>query len=97
VQAAALFPPARPAGLGAAFHAGVTRTRLAGALASSAVACLVVAGPTGGTLVLVGSCVLTWLLGRVIMAAIPGLTGDTYGAIAEVNEVGVLLLLALAG
>jgi adenosylcobinamide-GDP ribazoletransferase len=94
VLAAALFPPARPTGLGAAFRAGVTPGRLGAALATSAAVCLVVGGPAGA-LALAVSCAVTWLLGRAIMARIPGLTGDTYGAIAEANEVAVLLLLAL--
>jgi adenosylcobinamide-GDP ribazoletransferase len=96
VLAAALFPPARPTGLGAAFRAGVTPGRLGAALATSAAVCLVVGG-LAGALALAVSCAVTWLLGRAIVAKIPGLTGDTYGAIAEVNEVAVLLLLALLG
>jgi adenosylcobinamide-GDP ribazoletransferase len=96
VLAAALFPPARPTGLGAAFRAGVTPARFTTALLTSAVVCLAVGGASGA-LALAGSCAVTWLLGRAMMAAIPGLTGDSYGAIAELNEVAVLLLLALAG
>ena len=96
VLAAALFPPARPSGLGAAFRAGVTPPRLAAA----AVTCVVAAcglGGVAGPLALVAACLATWLLGRAITAMIPGLTGDTYGAIAEVTEVVTLFLLALLG
>lgn len=96
VLAAALFPPARPEGLGAAFRAGVTPARFAFALATSSLACLAFGG-VSGALALAGSCATTWLLGRAVLATIPGLTGDTYGALAEVNEVTILLLLALLG
>jgi adenosylcobinamide-GDP ribazoletransferase len=96
VLAAALFPPARPSGLGAAFRAGVTPPRLAAA----AVTCVLAAWALGGVvgpLALVAACLATWLLGRAITAMIPGLTGDTYGAIAEMTEVVTLFLLALLG
>jgi adenosylcobinamide-GDP ribazoletransferase len=96
VLAAALFPPARPSGLGAAFRAGITPPRLAVA----AVTCVLAAWALGGVVgpfALVASCLATWLLGRAITAMIPGLTGDTYGAIAEVTEVVTLFLLALLG
>ena len=94
VLAAALFPPARPGGLGAAFRAGVTPPRLAAAAVTCVLAACTIGGVVG-TLALVAACVATWLLGRAITARIPGLTGDTYGAIAEVTEVVALFLLAL--
>jgi len=34
-------------------------------------------------------------MGRAILGRIPGLTGDSYGAIAELNEVLVLLVVSL--
>jgi adenosylcobinamide-GDP ribazoletransferase len=94
VLAAALFPPARRSGLGAAFRTGVTPPRLAVAAATCAVAACVL-GRVAGTLALVGTCAATWLLGRAITARIAGLTGDTYGAIAEVTEVVAPFFLAL--
>ena len=94
VSAAALFPPARPSGLGAAFRTGVTPRRLAVATATCAIAACVL-GRVAGALALVGTCAATWLLGRAITARIGGLTGDTYGALAEVTEVVALFLLAL--
>src|SRR2546423_7712403 len=60
VLAAALFPPARPSGLGAAFRAGVTPPRLAAA----AVTCVVAAcglGGVPGPLPPVGALLLTLL------------------------------------
>src|SRR5919199_5687051 len=93
---AALFPPARPNGLGAAFRAGVTPPRLAAATVTCVLAACALGG-VAGPLALVAACLATWLLGRAITAMIPGLTGDTYGAIAEVTEVVTLFLLALLG
>jgi len=94
VLAAALYPPARPEGLGAAFHAGVTPPRMAVAAGATALVA-VAAGRLAGVLALAVSCAVTWLLGRVVMGKIPGLTGDTYGAIAELNEVATLFAFAL--
>ncbi len=94
VLAAALYPLARPDGLGAAFHAGVTPPRMAIA-AGATTLIAVAAGRLAGVLALAVSCAVTWLLGRVVMGKIPGLTGDTYGAIAELNEVATLFAFAL--
>ena len=96
VLAAALFPPARPNGLGAAFRAGVTPPRLTAAAVTCVLASCALGGVVG-PLALVAACLATWLLGRAITAMILGLTGDTYGAIAEVTEVVTLFLLALLG
>jgi len=94
VLAAALFPPARPEGLGALFRAGVTLPRLAVAAGLS----LLIAGAAGGLaglLAFVVAGAATWLLGRYISSKIAGLTGDTYGAICELTEVAALFVLAL--
>src|SRR5919202_6518068 len=59
VLAAALFPPARPSGLGAAFRAGVTPPRLAVA----AVTCVLAACALGGVprpLALLAACPPAW-------------------------------------
>ena len=93
VLAAALFPPARPGGFGATFRAGVTPKRVATALATTAGIAAAI-GPAG-IVALLACCIGTWRMGKAILARIPGLTGDSYGAIAELNEVLVLLVLAL--
>ena len=93
VLAAALFPPARPGGFGAAFRAGVSPKRVTTALATTAGIAAAI-GPAG-IVALFACCIGTWRMGRAILGRIPGLTGDTYGAIAELNEVLVLLVLAL--
>jgi len=93
VLAAALFPPARPGGFGAAFRAGVTPKRIAAALATTASIATAI-GPAG-VVALLACCIGTWRMGRAILGRIPGLTGDSYGAIAELNEVLVLLVVSL--
>ncbi len=96
VVAAALFPPARPDGLGAAFRAGMTRPRLVVATAITTVLSVAIDGGTG--LLAMAACLATtWWLGRAITARIAGLTGDSYGTMAEVNEVMVMSVLALVG
>jgi len=40
---------------------------------------------------LFGASVLAWFLGKVMSNMLGGLTGDSYGAINEVIEVGVLV------
>ena len=53
------------------------------------------AGQFSGIVAWAICCTATWLLGRAILSKIPGLTGDTYGALAEGNEVVALFALAL--
>jgi len=80
VYAVVAFPYARPQGLGTAFRSqGRGEFFLASA---SALALALVLGRVWGL----------WLLARAVLTRIPGLTGDVYGAINEVIEVAVLLL-----
>jgi adenosylcobinamide-GDP ribazoletransferase len=88
------FPYARPEGMGRAFKESIQVQHLliAGALSLGAAALL---GGTGGALVwfVVGAAVLA--AGRGITAALGGLTGDSYGAICEATEAGVLIAFGL--
>ena len=94
VLALRVFPSARPTGLGAAFHQAVTSEQLvlAGIVA---LAIVLVAGQLIGLIVWVTVSVTTLVLGLWITRSIGGLTGDSYGAIAEVEEVVALLVLVL--
>lgn len=94
VLALRVFPSARPTGVGAAFQQAVTteRVMLAGSLALIIV---LVAGHLIGLLVLVMATVATLVLGLWITGSIGGLTGDSYGAIAELVEVVALLVVVL--
>ncbi len=94
VLALRVFPSARPTGLGAAFHQAVTTEGLvlAGIVA---LAIVLVAGQFIGLIVWVTVTVTALVLGFWITRSIGGLTGDSYGAIAEVVEVVALLALVM--
>ena len=94
VIALRVFPSARPTGLGAAFHQAVTTEEvlLAGIIA---VAIVLVAGQLIGLIVWVTVTAAALMLGFWITRSIGGLTGDSYGAIAEVVEVVALLVVVL--
>ncbi|MDP9366142.1 MAG: adenosylcobinamide-GDP ribazoletransferase [Chloroflexota bacterium] len=88
VVALGLFPPARPTGLGAAFHEGGGQRSLVVATLLAAVIALA-CGPLG----FVGfafAAVTAPLGGRFLARRLGGLTGDTYGALAVVTETLVL-------
>jgi adenosylcobinamide-GDP ribazoletransferase len=89
-----VFPSARPTGLGAAYHQAVTTEEvlLAGIIA---LAIVLVAGQLIGLIVWMTVTVVALVLGFWITRSIGGLTGDSYGAIAEVVEVLALLVVVL--
>ena len=94
VYAIFAYPYAKPSGLGKAFKQGTNWLRFTMA---TLIALVVVVGLAQ----LVGLAImfLIWVM-TVVMAAylkskFSGLTGDTYGAINEVTEVGVLILVTL--
>lgn len=93
VYAARAYPYARPGpGLGQLFRAGLTWREVTIAAVIAVAAAGLALGPTGLALAL---CV--WLLAAglawLVQRRIPGLTGDVYGAINELAEVGALLTL----
>jgi adenosylcobinamide-GDP ribazoletransferase len=95
VYAARAYPYARPGpGLGQLFREGLTWREVAVAAVTAVVAALLALGWLGLAL-----AALVWLLTAVIawwvQRRIPGLTGDVYGAINELTELGGLLFLLL--
>ena len=94
ILALRVFPSARPAGLGAAFNGAVTTkgVMLAGIIS---VAIVLVVGQLPGLVVWVAVTLVALALGAWITRSIGGLTGDSYGAIAEVAEVVALLVVVL--
>jgi adenosylcobinamide-GDP ribazoletransferase len=92
VFAAVVFPYARPeSSLGRLYkeHAG------RGALLIATISTVVIAGVVfqlGGLAMLAAIALVSGLMILYIMTKIPGMTGDTYGAINEVMEVVALLL-----
>lgn len=97
VYAAHAYPYARTGpGLGQLFREGLTWRQVIVAAATAVAAAGLALGVVGLALAL---CV--WLLTVVIawwvQRRIPGLTGDVYGAVNELTEVGALLCLLLVG
>lgn len=91
VYAAHAYPYARP-GLGQLFREGLTWREVAWAGVVAIAAAGLALGPSGLALafgVWLMTVGIAWWVGR----RIPGLTGDVYGAINELTEVGALLLL----
>lgn len=94
VYAIFAYPYARPSGLGKAFKQGTSWHWLTMATLIALVIVVILAQIVGLAIMF-----LTWVI-TVAMAAylkrkFSGLTGDTYGAINEVSEVGVLIWLTL--
>ena len=94
VLALRVFPSARSTGLGVTFRQTVTPVRLIVAGSIALIAALI-AGHFFGLIVwLITTCV-SLVMGAWFMDRLGGLTGDSYGAIAEMSEViGMLVLLS---
>ena len=95
VCATVAFPYGRDKGLGLAFKQASGPGELAMATVSAIVLGAAWFWPFGAAAILPAAAV-TWLLARFALRRIPGLTGDVYGAINEIVEV-LLVLLLLAG
>ena len=94
VYAIFVYPAAKPSGLGKAFKQGANWPKFT-------MATLVTLAVVVGLAQLIGLAImfLVWVITVVMVAYLKGkfsgLTGDTYGAINEVAEVGVLILVTL--
>ncbi len=89
------FPYARASGLGKSMKEGAVWWSLA--LATILAAAIVTATlQSTGVMALAGACVLTLLMGWHFARRLNGLTGDTYGAVNEVVEMAVLIMIPLA-
>lgn len=88
-----LFPYARAEGLGSALKAHASYRELGTALALTAAVALGVLGPVGLAVAAAGftvaGAVALWTTRRI-----PGLTGDVYGALCELVELFLLILLS---
>ena len=89
------FPYARSAGLGLALHraAGVSTLAVAGAIALGAAGALL---GWGGVVIAAVVTATALAVGAWATRRLGGLTGDVYGALVEITEVMVLLLVAAA-
>ncbi len=87
-----LYPYARvEPTISRALKDGACRPRLMGGVASAGLFAIAVAGAHGlATLLL--ALLLAALIGRMILTRLPGQTGDTHGAIAEITQLAVLFV-----
>ena len=95
LAAMALFPAARPEGLGAAFRAGVTLP--VAAVGTGLVLIVALLTRPLGLLALLAATVAMLLLGRALARRLGGLTGDAYGAIAAATETTALVAAVAIG
>jgi adenosylcobinamide-GDP ribazoletransferase len=92
------YPYARPSGLGRDMKDHATRRQ---AILATIFALLVVplaawlGAGWSSLLAFAGAALVTWGAARFTLRRIPGLTGDIYGALNELVETSVLVLLAL--
>jgi adenosylcobinamide-GDP ribazoletransferase len=87
-------PYVRPGGLGQALADHLPRLAGQQVLAISAVACVLMAGLSGVWALVLAAVVFVWLR-QVMVRRLGGTTGDTAGALLELQEVAVLVGLAL--
>lgn len=92
VYATVAFPYGRDEGLGLAFKEAAGRREVVLATLSAGVLLAALCPPWGAG-ALLPAWAATWLGARLVLRRIPGLTGDSYGALNEVVEVLTLLLL----
>jgi adenosylcobinamide-GDP ribazoletransferase len=94
VYAIFAHPYARPSGLGKVFKQAASRRRLAIATLV-ALAVVIALARLPGLAVMLGVWAIVVAMAAYLRVKFSGLTGDTYGAINEVAEVSVLILVCL--
>ena len=87
-----LYPYARSEGLGSAFLRDRGRRRLWFGLGCALLVSLVFGGVTG-IILLAAVSLLAWAIGAWASRLLGGLTGDIYGAVNEIAEAAVLVLI----
>ena len=94
VYAVFAYPYAKPSGLGKAFKQGASWPRFTVATLITLVVAVILAQLTG-FIIMLAVWVIVVVMAAYLKGKFGGLTGDTYGAINEVAEVGMLLLVCL--
>lgn len=94
VYAIFAYPYARPSGLGKVFKQGASWPRLVMATLI-ALAVAVIVARLAGLAIMLGIWIIVMVIATYLKRKFAGLTGDTYGAINEVTEVGVLIFVLL--
>ena len=100
VYALFAYPYAKPSGLGKVFKQGASRLRFVVATVITLVAAVVLARLAGfimlaGFIIMLAIWVIALAVATYLKGKFGGLTGDTYGAINEVAEVCILILVCL--
>jgi len=88
------YPYAKPSGLGKAFKQGASWHRFIMATLIALVVAVVLAR-LAGLAIMLGIWLIVIAVAAFLKGKFAGLTGDNYGAINEVAEVGVLILVCL--
>ncbi len=94
VYALFAYPYAKPSGLGKTFKQGTNWQALTIATLITLAITAIVAR-LAGLVIMVGTWVIIIVMAAYLKRKFSGLTGDTYGAINEVSEVCVLILVSL--
>ncbi len=94
VYAVFAYPYARPSGLGKVFKHGVSWQQFALATVI-ALAVMAILFQLAGVVIMFGIWIIVVALAAYLKRKFSGLTGDTYGAINEASEVGVLIFVIL--
>jgi len=94
VYALFAYPYAKPSGLGKVFKQGASRLRFVVATVITLVAAAVLA-QLAGFIIMLAIWVIALAVATYLKGKFGGLTGDTYGAINEIAEVCVLILVCL--
>jgi len=94
VYAISAYPYAKPSGLGFIFKQGAGWVGFVQATVI-AVAVVYILSSLAGLAVMAGVCIIVTLVALFLQGKLAGLTGDTYGAINEVAEISVLILIFL--
>lgn len=87
-------PYVRPGGLGAALATHLPRRAAIGVVLATALAVPVLAGKSG-VLALIAAAAMFLLLRALMIRRINGATGDTVGAMVELTETAVLVVIAM--
>lgn len=90
VLSLAIFPAARPSGLGATFQQGATRTVIR--ISTLFIVLCALAGGQLGIMALAASGGVAVICGLLLTRRLGGLSGDSYGAIAVIVETLVLFI-----
>ena len=94
VYALFAYPYAKPSGLGKMFKQGINwRVLTIATLITLAIT--VIVARLAGLVIMLGTWVIIIVMAAYLKRKFSGLTGDTYGAINEVTEVCVLILVSL--